>query len=93
MCWWIFGHCWHHVEGSERKIPANKGKCKYSNPYVGFDKLGRFFVVRHANECCHCKKRKIVIYKNYNMTEYHTHRTYGEDNESSSDGERGIYWG
>ena len=88
MCWWIFGHCWHGVDASARKIPANKNKCKYSNPYIGISGLGKYFVVRIAQECCHCKKRKFVIYKNYNMSEYNTYNVYGTDTDNS-----GIYWG
>lgn len=87
MCWWKFGHCWHMDVTSWRKIRANKNTCNYSNPYVGFDKMGKYFMVRYSTACCKCGKTKYTTLKNHNMTDYDKHKFYGDDKDEM----RGIF--
>ena len=59
MCW----HCWHHIEGSRRKIKSNN-RCTRSNPYVSNNHV-KYVMLQ---ECCKCGKKRITtIYRDYQV--------------------------
>lgn len=56
-------HCWHHVEGSRRKLKA-KNKCKSSNPYIEKEYVNYIMKER----CCKCGKvRNTDVYQDYRV--------------------------
>lgn len=66
MCWWIFGHCWHKVANSERKLRYD-GKCKLHNPFTCEDRTGKYIMVGITEVCCLCRKYRYACYKEYNL--------------------------
>lgn len=59
FCW----HCWHHIDGTRRKLKSNNG-CKESNPYISGSCV-RYIM---KQRCCKCGKVKDTpIYRDYQI--------------------------
>lgn len=59
LCW----HCWHHIDGTRRKLKSNN-KCKESNPYI----IGGHVKYIMKKQCCKCEKIKDTpIYRDYQI--------------------------
>lgn len=57
-------HCWHKIEGSERKIKSNR-KCQLSNPYIA---PGGYVLYTIRYKCCECgKEKESDIYRDYQV--------------------------
>jgi hypothetical protein len=68
-------HCWHNVEGSERKVPV-PARCKLKNPEFireaadeGRTRTGggsvkyKYVLVEVTQKCCLCPKTRVVKYR------------------------------
>lgn len=66
-------HCYHKIEGSERKIISNS-KCKERSPYIA---NGCYVLYTIMRKCCVCGKiKESPIYKDYQINrglEYKNH--------------------
>jgi len=57
-------HCWHKIEGSERKIKSNS-KCQKSDQYI---QNGSYILYTVQQQCCICGKvQESPIYRDYDI--------------------------
>ena len=89
MCWWIFGHCWHRIDGTLRKVPY-KDKCAKHDGFRRTGHYGTYIVLRGIEECCVCKKRREYTVEDYDLMRAEAYKVYGED--QSEDWKHGVNW-
>lgn len=66
-------HCWHHVEGSRRKLKSNS-KCKENDPYIA---NGCYIKYKMIERCCICgKTRETLVYRDYDIQRGLTYPDY-----------------
>ena len=59
-------HCWHKIQGSERKLPWNNSHCKLltdNGHYI----CGNEVWIEAQKQCCICGKIKTYNYTDYDI--------------------------
>ena len=61
FCW----HCWHHIEGTRRKIKIKNKKCRDSSLYIT-NEISVQYIMKER--CCKCGKvRDTDIFRDFDV--------------------------